>query len=86
MFFMPRFLHFDSTIIVLKRGNTSLNKEGLQFSDTGDTLYYGSLLAGNLRFSSLQPLSLEHPVATAIAPTTLFLISFVCQLLPPSQS
>jgi hypothetical protein len=36
MIFMPRFLHFDRTIIALKRGNTSLNKEGLQFSDTGD--------------------------------------------------
>jgi hypothetical protein len=36
MFFMPRFLQFDSTKTILNRGNAILNKEVSPFSDTGD--------------------------------------------------
>jgi hypothetical protein len=36
MFFMPRFLQFDSANTVLNRGNATPNKERGPFSDTGD--------------------------------------------------
>jgi hypothetical protein len=36
MFFMPKFLHFDSANLSLNRGNTNPFKEGGRFSDTGD--------------------------------------------------
>jgi hypothetical protein len=36
MFFILRFFQFDSVNTILNRGNTSPNKEGGPFSDTGD--------------------------------------------------
>jgi hypothetical protein len=37
---MPRFFHFDSANTILNCGNTSPNKEGGPFSDTGDIIKF----------------------------------------------
>jgi hypothetical protein len=38
MFLILRFLYFDSTTGILKRGNTSLDKEGVIFSNTRNSI------------------------------------------------